>query len=48
MNKSFADNIDIEKQEWLESLEWVLENEGEHRVVELLRQLQIHAQHQGV
>ncbi len=38
---------DIELREWLDSLEWVLENEGPERALEILHQLQIHAQKSG-
>jgi pyruvate dehydrogenase E1 component len=38
----------IENQEWLESLDYVLESEGPARVQDLLRQLQVHAQQEGV
>jgi pyruvate dehydrogenase E1 component len=39
---------DQETHEWLESLEYVRQNEGPERVKELLRQLQIYAHKQGV
>ena len=48
MSEINKDDQDVEKKEWLESLEWVLENKGPGRVVDLLRQLQIHAQSKGV
>jgi pyruvate dehydrogenase E1 component len=38
----------IENQEWLESLDYVLEHGGKERVAELLRRLEIHAQQAGV
>lgn len=38
----------IETQEWLESLDYVLQAGGPERVKRLLRQLQIHAQEAGV
>ena len=43
-----SEELDIEEQEWLDSLEWVLQTQGQDRVVHLLRQLQIHAQSKGV
>lgn len=38
----------IENQEWLESLDYVLQRGGPERVSRLLRQLQVHAQEFGV
>jgi pyruvate dehydrogenase E1 component len=38
----------IENSEWRESLDYVLQNQGEKRVLELLRLLQVRAQEQGV
>jgi pyruvate dehydrogenase E1 component len=38
----------VETQEWLESLEWVLQNKGPERVRQLLEELDIHAQKAGV
>jgi pyruvate dehydrogenase E1 component len=38
---------DEELQEWLDSLEWVLNNQGADRALELLRRLQAHAQLKG-
>jgi pyruvate dehydrogenase E1 component len=38
----------LETQEWLESLDYVLQTGGHERVKRLLRQLQIHAQKAGV
>lgn len=38
----------VENQEWLESLDYVLESEGSARVQDLLRHLQVHAQEEGV
>ena len=44
-----TDNINaIETQEWLESLDWVLEHGGPERVRKLLEDLQIHARKVGV
>ncbi|MFQ5576345.1 MAG: pyruvate dehydrogenase (acetyl-transferring), homodimeric type, partial [Anaerolineae bacterium] len=39
---------DIETQEWLYSLDYVLQNGGPERVKQLLSRLQIHAQEKGV
>ncbi len=39
---------DIELREWIESMEWVLQNSGSERALELLHQLQVHAQRKGV
>ena len=38
----------IETQEWLDSLDFVLQSAGPERVTELLKLLEIHAQRQGV
>ena len=44
-----AQNADaIETREWLESLDWVLENGGPERVTRLLEDLQVHARKEGV
>ena len=44
-----ADNDDaIETREWLESLDWVLENGGPERVRRLLENLDIHARKAGI
>ena len=40
--------LDIENAEWRESLDYVLQTQGEDRVRELLRLLQVRAQEQGV
>ncbi len=48
MDDKKKDITHIENREWLESLEWVLENEGEERTRELLRLLQIRAQEHGI
>ena len=42
------DLLDIENQEWRESLDYVLKEQGPERVRQILRQLQIRAQEQGV
>ncbi len=38
----------IETREWIESLEWILANQGSDRVRRLLEDLQIYAQREGV
>jgi pyruvate dehydrogenase E1 component len=38
----------IETQEWLDSLEWVIQNGGPGRVAQLLRDLETHARRKGV
>ncbi len=43
-----AEFIEIENQEWRESLDYVLKEQGPERVRQLLRQLQVRAQEQGV
>ena len=43
-----TDLTEIENREWRESLEYVYRHQGPQRVVELLRQLQTHAQEKGV
>ncbi len=40
--------LDIENKEWRESLDYVLKEQGPERVRQILRQLQIRAQEQGV
>jgi len=40
--------LNIENQEWRESLDYVLKEQGPERVRQILRQLQIRAQEQGV
>lgn len=41
-------NIDLENQEWIDSLDYVLSHGGPERVVELMERLQSHAQLRGV
>lgn len=41
-------NVELENQEWIESLDYVLANAGAERVVELMERLQTHAQLKGV
>jgi pyruvate dehydrogenase E1 component len=43
-----ADLLALEDAEWRESLDYVLQNQGEERVCQLLRLLQVRAQEQGV
>lgn len=43
-----ADEIEYENREWLESLDYVHQNQGPDRVRQLLRRLQTHAQQKGV
>ena len=40
--------LDIENREWRESLDYVMQEQGPDRVKQLLRQLQVRAQEQGV
>jgi pyruvate dehydrogenase E1 component len=40
--------VEAETREWLQSLNYVIENEGPERVIHILRQLQIRAQAAGV
>ncbi|MCW9050653.1 MAG: pyruvate dehydrogenase (acetyl-transferring), homodimeric type, partial [Deltaproteobacteria bacterium] len=46
--QSPKDLLDIENQEWRESLDYILQEQGPDRVRQILRQLQIRAQEQGV
>ncbi len=43
-----ANEIEYENREWLESLDYVYQNQGPDRVRQLLRRLQTHAQQKGV
>lgn len=45
---SVREEEQLETREWLESLEWVLENSGSARVAELLEKLEEYAQKKGV
>lgn len=47
-NKFKEGEEELETQEWLESLDYILKNKGPKRVKELLKALQIRAYHQGV
>ncbi len=42
------ENLDAENREWLDSLDYVYQNSGSKRVLELLRLLQIRSQEHGV
>jgi len=46
--KALDNLLDIENAEWRESLDYVLQTQGEERVRQLLRLLQVRAQEQGV
>jgi len=54
MKKEFKDkqkNIDqeeIENQEWLDSIDYILDTSGEERAAQIIKKLQIHAQKRGV
>ncbi len=48
MSKTPGNEFDLELREWLESLDYVLENRSPEQVQNLLRQLQIHAGRAGV
>ncbi len=43
-----AKEIEFENREWLESLDYVYENQGPDRVRQLLRRLQAQAQQRGI
>ncbi len=43
-----AEELELENQEWLESLDYVLHHGGPERVIELMGKLQVHAQRNGV
>ena len=45
---SIAQEIALENREWIESLDYVYENQGAERVLALLRLLQVRAQERGV
>ena len=46
--KPTPDSFQVENQEWLESLDYIYENEGPERVRELISTLQIRAQKYGI
>ncbi len=46
--KEYAAQQEIEDQEWLDSLDYVIQNEGEDRVKILFTKLQAHAQEYGI
>ena len=48
LDEQFSEWEAMETREWLESLDYVLQEGGPERVRQLLAQLQIHAQRQGV
>ena len=48
MNNNKQLETDLETEEWLNSLEWVIKHGGNKRTLNLLRQLQTHAQNKGV
>ncbi|MEN8194787.1 MAG: hypothetical protein ABFS12_18345, partial [Bacteroidota bacterium] len=48
MNEKNINEKDIETQEWLESLEYVLQKSGPERVKELLNDLSTYAHETGV
>ena len=45
---TIAREIALENREWIESLDYVYENQGPERIIELLRHLQVRAQQRGV
>ena len=47
-NVKNAKEIEFENREWLESLEYVYNEQGASRVRDLVRRLQVHAQEHGV
>ena len=47
-NKKKSADEELETREWIESLDYVLENKGEERAAKLIKLLQIHAQKKGV
>lgn len=47
-NKKKNKEEELEIREWLESLDYVLENGGDDRAANLIKQLQIHAQKKGI
>jgi pyruvate dehydrogenase E1 component len=47
-DKKSPEFLELENKEWLESLDYVLQNEGPRRVKDLLRHLQLRAQRFGV
>jgi pyruvate dehydrogenase E1 component len=46
--EEIAKEIEFENREWLESLDYVYENQGPERVRQLLHRLQAQAQRRGV
>ncbi len=47
-SNSNTENIDYDKQDWLDALDEMLENEGPERVKDILHDLQVEAHRQGV
>ncbi len=47
-NNNDAENTDLEKQDWLDALDELLETEGEDRVKDILHDLQVNAHRKGV
>ena len=47
-DKATPEVEEIENQEWRESLDYVLKEQGPERVLQILRQLQVRAQEQGI
>jgi pyruvate dehydrogenase E1 component len=47
-NKKKLEEEALENREWIESLDYVLDTEGEERAAKLIKKLQIHAQKKGV
>jgi len=46
--KNQAEQVAYENREWLESLDYVYQNQGPDRILELLRLLQLRAQYHGI
>ncbi len=47
-SKTTGDNVDFEKQDWLDALDEMLETEGAERVKDILHDLQVEAHRKGV
>ncbi len=48
VNKMTSENVDFEKQDWLDALDELLEAEGPERVKDILHDLQVEAHRRGV
>ena len=48
ITNSNTDNVDFEKQDWIDALDEMLENEGPERVKDILHDLQVAAHRKGV